>query len=166
MGIRLQRVCRTCNPILYPNPRGGSTGQDSAAQCSLKNSCRSSAVALTIVKLGEVCRPVVQRYVLQLRNFSDSEKACINESIQDFLRVETISIAEPDCINQIELALAKLRPLTLNRVLLEAPDPKEHNDKDEEDPILNADLFKEGLELASKLDNHFVKHDPNEERAV
>ncbi|CAK9810826.1 hypothetical protein ANTPLA_LOCUS6689 [Anthophora plagiata] len=50
-------------------------------------------------------------------------------------------------------------------VVLEAPDSKEHSDKDDEDPILNTDLIKEGLELASKLGNHFVKHDPNEERA-
>ncbi|GIY37775.1 hypothetical protein CDAR_287251 [Caerostris darwini] len=46
--------------------------------------------------------------------------------------------------------------------VLETPDSQEHNDNDEEGPVLNADLIKEGLELASKLDNHFVKHDTKE----
>ncbi|GFT42767.1 tigger transposable element-derived protein 1 [Nephila pilipes] len=50
-------------------------------------------------------------------------------------------------------------------VVLKTPNPKEHSAKIEEDPVLNVNLIKEGLELASKLGNHFVKHDPNEERA-
>ncbi|GFY71077.1 tigger transposable element-derived protein 1 [Trichonephila inaurata madagascariensis] len=53
----------------------------------------------------------------------------------------------------------------IEEVVLEAPDPKEQSDQEEEDLVLNADLIKEGLELSSNLDNHFVKHDPNEERA-
>ncbi|GIY73806.1 hypothetical protein CDAR_594481 [Caerostris darwini] len=41
-------------------------------------------------------------------------------------------------------------------VVFETSDPKEHSDKGEEDPVLNADLIKEGFELTSKLDNHFL----------
>lgn len=122
-----------------------------------------------------------------------------------------------DYINQIELALAELKPSTLNarwktvwseciknrdpilpnttkfsniiilahiiggegfddlsfedindeiiEVVLKAPDLKEHSDKDKEDPISKCRLVKEGPEMTSKLSNHFVKHDFNEERA-
>lgn len=43
---------------------------------------------------------------------------------------------------------------------------REHSDNDEEDPpILNATLIKEGLDLARKLGNHF-EHNPDEERAA
>lgn len=50
-------------------------------------------------------------------------------------------------------------------VVLQNLNPTEHSDDDEENPVLNADLLKEGLELATKLGNHFLKHDPDEERA-
>ncbi|XP_054726261.1 tigger transposable element-derived protein 1-like [Anastrepha obliqua] len=50
---------------------------------------------------------------------------------------------------------------------LETHKDREHSDNDEEDPpILNATLIKEGLDLARKLGNHFQQHDPDEERAA
>ncbi|XP_054746234.1 jerky protein homolog-like [Anastrepha obliqua] len=50
---------------------------------------------------------------------------------------------------------------------LETHQDREHSDNDEEDPpILNATLIKEGLDLARKLGNHFQQHDPDEERAA
>ncbi|XP_054734693.1 tigger transposable element-derived protein 1-like [Anastrepha obliqua] len=50
---------------------------------------------------------------------------------------------------------------------LETHQDREHSDNDEEDPpILNAALIKEGLDLARKLGNHFQQHDPDEERAA
>ncbi|XP_054746093.1 tigger transposable element-derived protein 1-like [Anastrepha obliqua] len=50
---------------------------------------------------------------------------------------------------------------------LETHQDREHRDNDEEDPpILNATLIKEGLDLARKLGNHFQQHDPDEERAA
>lgn len=50
-------------------------------------------------------------------------------------------------------------------VVLKAPDPKKQSDKDKEDPISKCRLINEGPAMASKLGNHFVKHDFNEERA-
>ncbi|GFU06087.1 hypothetical protein NPIL_663191 [Nephila pilipes] len=50
-------------------------------------------------------------------------------------------------------------------VALETPDSKDYNNNDAEDPVSNAGLIKEGLELISKLGNHFVKHDLYEEQA-
>lgn len=50
-------------------------------------------------------------------------------------------------------------------VVFKTSDPKEHSDNDERDHVLNAELFPESLELASKLDYHFGKHNLNEERA-
>ncbi|XP_053968450.1 tigger transposable element-derived protein 1-like [Anastrepha ludens] len=50
---------------------------------------------------------------------------------------------------------------------LETHQDREHSDNDEEDPpILNATLIKEGIDLARKLGNHFQQHDPDEERAA
>ncbi|GIY26530.1 hypothetical protein CDAR_66381 [Caerostris darwini] len=40
-------------------------------------------------------------------------------------------------------------------VALEIPVPKERSDKDEENPVLKADLLK-GFELVTKMGNHFL----------
>ena len=50
---------------------------------------------------------------------------------------------------------------------LEAYHERVHSDNDEEDlPVLNATLIKEGLDLVRNLSNHFEQHDPDKERAA
>uniref|UniRef100_A0A1A9VDM3 DDE-1 domain-containing protein n=1 Tax=Glossina austeni TaxID=7395 RepID=A0A1A9VDM3_GLOAU len=50
---------------------------------------------------------------------------------------------------------------------LETHHDKEHSGNGEEDPpILNATLIKEGLDIPRKLGNYFEQHDPDEERAA
>lgn len=50
---------------------------------------------------------------------------------------------------------------------LETHHDKEHSENGEEDlPVLNATLIKDGLDLARNLGNHFEQHDPDNERAA
>ncbi|GIY39129.1 hypothetical protein CDAR_413391 [Caerostris darwini] len=93
-----------------------------------------------------------------------------NESASKELPQKLAKIIEvggyiPDQVRNVDESVDKaVSKKEIIDVALETPDSKEHGDKDEEGPALNADLIKEGLNLVSKLSNHFVKHDPKEEQ--
>ncbi|GFU25739.1 tigger transposable element-derived protein 1 [Trichonephila clavipes] len=64
-----------------------------------------------------------------------------------------------DCLIHAASASAQIRPRTLNAC------PEGDNDEEEKSTPLNGKLIQEGLQLCSKLENHFLINDPNSERA-